>query len=175
MARLIPILVLLVAFAGLTQAQEALGKEIKDRDIEWSDFSGPVDPASRFDAVTNWAIPYRYSAPVMRGDRVYVNATTQTFLRANSWVKPNKQSDRLLDHERGHFKIGRICAREIAATINSTGFDPSTYREEINKVYWAVLRKYLEIEKQYDEETDHYRDRELQARWNKKLDELLIK
>ena len=58
-------------------------------------------------------------------------------------------------------------------TINASTLDPNNLREDVNKIYWAVIRKYQEIEKQYDKDTNHYRDTEQQARWNKRLEELL--
>lgn len=176
MNRILSLLTILFLSAVFAFAQPAqIGKEINDRDVEWADFTAPVDPNSRFDAWTDWRITYRYSAPDVRDGKAYVTASTKLFLRYDSWVKPDKKSKRLLEHEQGHFRIGRLCAREIVATINSTGFSLENYPKEINDIYWAVINKYVEINKQYDRETSHFNDLEGQARWNRKLAELLKK
>ena len=167
------IVAVLSAHFAFAQTAQQVGKEINDRDVEWSDFTGPVDPTSRFSAWTDWRIAYSYPASTIRNEKVYVTVTTKLFLHYDSWVKPEKRSQRLLEHEQGHFRIGRICAREIVSTINSTGFSRENYRKEINDIYWATINKYLEISKEYDSDTKHYNDLEGQARWNKKLAELL--
>jgi predicted secreted Zn-dependent protease len=95
------------------------------------------------------------------------------FLRSDSWVRANKQTQRLLNHERGHFKIGKICAKEIQETINSMTFDRYDYAKQINVVYWKIIEKYREFEKQYDSETDHYKNQAQQELWDKKLNDLL--
>lgn len=174
MRRIFPLFTVLLLSAVIAAAQPAqIGKEINDRDIEWADFTAPIDPSSRFDAWTDWRITYSYPAPVVRDGKVYVTVSTKLFLRYDSWVKPDKKSRRLLEHEQGHFRIGRLCAREIRRVINSTPFSLDNYPKEIDAIYWAVINKYVEINKQYDRETDHYNNVDGQARWNKKLSELL--
>jgi predicted secreted Zn-dependent protease len=165
--------VFLSALIAFAQPAEVIGKEINDRDVEWSDFTGPVDPTSRFGAWTDWRITYSFPAPTIRNEKAYVNVTTKLFLRHNSWVKSEKRSQRLLEHEQGHFRIGRLCAREIVSTINSTAFSRENYRKEINEIYWATINKYIEINTEYDRDTAHSNDLEGQSRWNKKLAELL--
>jgi hypothetical protein len=71
--------------------------------------------------------------------------------------------------------IGKICAKEIEDTINSREFDRDDYAKRISAVYWEIINKYKEIEKQYDRETDHYKNQEQQALWDKKLNDALKK
>lgn len=163
---------ILVSFISIS-AQKIDGKEIKNRDIEWSDFVGDADQSSKFDAFTYWVITYSFSRPAFEGDKARVKATVRLLLRSDSWVKPDKKTSLLLNHERGHFKIGRICAREIEETINSMTFDRDDYAKQIDAVYWEIIKKYVELEKQYDRETDHYKNRAQQEMWDKKLDDLL--
>jgi hypothetical protein len=170
---LLTIIVVLSAHLAFAQNGQLIGKEINDRDVEWSDFTGPVDPNSRFNAWTDWRITYSYPAPIVRDGKVHVTVSTKLFLRHDSWAKPESRSKRLLEHEQGHYRLGRICAREIVSTINSTAFSLENYKKEINDVYWAIIGKYVEINKLYDRETNHHNDRESQARWNQKLAELL--
>lgn len=168
------LIIALVLTGGVSLfAQNGNGKEIGNGQIEWSDFTGEVDDASDFDAMTYWTITYKFSAPTFKNGRAQTTVTTRIFLRADSWVKPDKKSARLLEHERGHFKIGQLCAREIEETLSAESFDSADYAQEIDRRYWEIIEKYKQIEKQYDEETEHYRNREQQALWNKKLHELL--
>ncbi|MBS1798067.1 MAG: DUF922 domain-containing protein [Acidobacteria bacterium] len=169
--------ILLIALALFSllpaAAQTANGTEIGDRELEWSDFNGAVDRTSAYDAFTYWFTTYRFGPPVFEDGRARVTVTVRLFLRSDSWVKPGRETARLLNHERGHYKIGRLCAREIAEKINSTLFDRVNYAKEVDAVYWEITRKYQEINRQYDRETDHYNNRAEQERWDKKLDGLL--
>ncbi len=171
---LLVIAFVLVSFASIS-AQNIDRKEIKNRDIEWSDFIGDVDKSSEYDAVTNWVTTYAFSRPTFEDGKARVKITIRLFLRSDSWVKPDKQTPLLLNHERGHFKIGKICTKEIEETINSMTFDRSDYAKQIDVVYWEIVKKYIEIEKQYDRDTNHYKNQEQQALWDKKLNDFLKK
>lgn len=166
------IVFVLVSFISIS-AQKIDGKEIKNRDIEWSDFTGEADESSKFDAVTYWIITYSFPRPTFEGNKARVKATVRVFLRSDSWVKQDKKTSLLLNHERGHFKIGKICAKEIEETINAMAFDRNDYANQINAVYWEIIKKYVEIEKQYDIDTEHYKNQAQQAMWDKKLNDLL--
>jgi hypothetical protein len=166
------IAVVLISFVSVS-AQNVKGKEIKDRDIEWSDFVGDVNESSPFDAFTNWVTTYTFARPEFKNNTARIKLTVHLFLRADSWVKPNKKAPRLLNHERGHYKIGQLCAKEIEETVNSMDFDRNDYARQINDVYWKVIEKYKEFERQYDRDTEHYRNQPQQESWDKKLNDLL--
>jgi hypothetical protein len=149
------------------------GKEIRGRELEWTDFNGEVDPGSRWNAYTDWVTSYRFSRPDFAGGRARVKLTVQLLLTRNSWVKPEKKSDALLEHERGHFNIGRVCSEQVERKINSSSFSASNYPKEIDDMYWVEMGKCKELEQRYDMETKHYNDREQQALWNKNIADLL--
>jgi hypothetical protein len=168
---------LIIAFTLLSMvsisAQNIEGKEIKNREIEWADFVGEIDQTSKWDAYTNWVTTYSFPRPTFEGDKAYVVLSVRLFLKNNSWVKPGKQNDRLLNHERGHFKIGQICAKQIEKTVNSTAFDRNDYAKQVSALYWQIIEQCKALDKQYDTETNHYQNREQQAAWDKKLKALL--
>lgn len=173
MKKLLLVIVLVLALGVSISSQNVRGKEIRNRDIEWSDFSGDVDPSSKHDAYTYWMTTYSFTSPTVRGDKVRVRLTVQLFLDAISWVRPDRRSARLLNHERGHYRIGRICANELESVINSTDFSRGNYSKEIDTVYWKIIEKYRTINDQYDSDTAHYQNVEQQIFWDRKLDSLL--
>jgi hypothetical protein len=178
MKRTVLLIVLIGGCFTASQAQQVKGvsgKEIRGREIEWTDFVGEVDPTSHWNAYTDWVTDYRYSDPDVISGRVRVDLSVRLFLTPKSWVRPDKKSDLLLEHERGHFNIGRLCAKQIERTINSSYFSLSNYRKEIDDSYWMIIGKCKEFEDLYDVETRHYNDREQQAIWNKKIADLLKK
>lgn len=173
MKKIILLLAFNLIFALSSLTQSLPGKEIRNRDIEWDDFSGKIDQTSKWDAVTNWTTLYSFPAPTFSGNSAYINISVRLFLKSDSWVKPNKKTDRLLEHERGHFNIGRICANEIEQTINSTAFDRNSYHQQVDALYWQIIKKYQDLNAEYERETDHYNNIAQQKKWNKKLREML--
>ncbi len=155
--------------------KKSLGKEIKSRELEWSDFVGAVDRDSPWNSYTDWTTMYRFSAPTNDGTGVRVRISVQLYLKPTSWVRADKKSDELLEHERGHFNIGRICSIQIEMAVDATPFSPVNYPKQIDDVYWQVSAKCKEFERQYDIDTKHYNDREQQALWNKKIADMLKK
>jgi hypothetical protein len=165
-----------VVYSQPDQARrEISGKEIRGRELEWSDFTGQVDANSRWNAYTDWVTSYRFSRPDFAGGRARVKLTVQLLLTRNSWAKPERKSQELLEHERGHFNIGRICSKQIEQAVNSSFFSASNYPKEIDDMYWNGMRKCKEFEERYDIETKHYNDREQQVLWNQKIADLLKK
>lgn len=156
-----------------SSAQTVNGKEIRNRDVVWSDFTGEVDKNSKWDAWTYWVTTYSFPSPTIVGNNVRVRVTVRLFLRSDSWVRPNKKSARLLKHEQGHYRIGRICANDIERTINSMEFSRNNYHKEVDAVYWKIIEKYQAMNRLYDLETNHYNNLKQQALWDKKLQDLL--
>jgi len=173
MKKLLLVIVLVLALGVSISAQNAKGKEIRNRDIEWSDFSGDVDPSSKHDAYTYWMTTYSYQSPSIHGDKVRVDLSVRLSLDPVSWVKPDRRSARLLNHERGHYRIGRICANEIEKVISSTDFSRNNFGKEIDALYWKIIEKYRVINDQYDSDTAHYQNVEQQIFWDRKLESLL--
>lgn len=52
-------------------------------------------------------------------------------------------------------------------------FSLQNYKKEVDEIYWLIIKKFQELSKQYDLETNHYRNRDQQEIWNKKLERLL--
>lgn len=173
MKKFLLILVIFLISVISISAQTVIGKEIRYRDVEWADFTGEIDTTSKYDAYTDWKTTYSFPAPKIFGDKVRVTLAVRLYLTIASWVKPNKKSARLLNHERGHFKIGRLCADELEKTINSMEFSRNNYHKEINEKYWEIIKKHQEMNRQYDKDTNHYNNQDQQEIWDKKLNDQL--
>ncbi|CAD8048559.1 unnamed protein product [Paramecium sonneborni] len=91
-----------------------------------------------------------------------------------SWAKSTTDNE-LLEHETGHYLIGCLCALEFKRQIEQLGILKSdNHKSEINSIFQTNLRSFLKIEKDYDDETNHYFDTNLQKKWNHKLKEQLL-
>ncbi|CAD8136714.1 unnamed protein product [Paramecium pentaurelia] len=91
-----------------------------------------------------------------------------------SWAKSFSDAQ-LLEHETGHYLIGWICALEFKRQIEQLGIMMSdNHSNEIKSIFQTNLRIFLKIEKDYDEETNHYFNINQQQQWNHTIKEQLL-
>lgn len=170
------LLIFSIVFAnvGASAQSDYPNKVIENGKLKWEDFSGPVDPTSKHAAVTYWLVNYKYKILSYRGDTAHVDLQVSTFLKGNSWVLPDQKTDRLLEHEQGHFNVALICALRFKKAIASTVILKSNHAEKINSIFKALISEANQMDLQYDEETRHSLDKVAQMKWNLKLNALLL-
>jgi hypothetical protein len=131
--------------------------------LQWSDFQGTVAEDSPFAAMTYWYLYYRW-----KGNKVLAESCFQT---SKSWVREGKESDYLLQHEQLHVDIAQLHIRLFKQKIEF-----ATSADQVKKAFDEVLKAAKRTQVQYDEETEHSRDKAEQKRWNrlvaKKLENL---
>jgi hypothetical protein len=169
--------IILLLFAGhLLNAQDIIinGKK-GNRLLTWNDFKGEPDMHSYHDALTFWNIDYGLKNIALKGDTIRIGSFSVTLSLDNNkcWIKPQKQSDRLLKHEQGHFDLGLICQREIINTMNNTVFLKADFQQKINSIFSSILNKYQSLGQQYDKETNHSINQQSQDTWNAFFDKEL--
>jgi hypothetical protein len=135
--------------------------------LTWEDFQAPPDHSSRFYAHTYWKISYSYSV-VIKGSKACVNLNAKCLFEKNrAWVKCEHKSQELLEHEQGHYYIGCLCALMFKKRIRAASFTKANYQDEIKRIFKQTLQEYLTIEKRYDEETHHFKIRDIQEKCDK--------
>ncbi|NWJ40235.1 MAG: hypothetical protein HXX12_04600 [Geothrix sp.] len=166
-------LCLLIA-APLMAADEH--RQIENRRLSWTDFRGVPEADKPFDAYTYWTVHYRYEAPVREGDGFRITVRVWNQLGDRSWVRPHAlrgaRSAELLNHEQGHYTLGLLCALEFKKAATERRFGPRP-QVEIRDLFDQVLRKYVDLEKTYDAETQHMRDRAAQRTWDQRLAQMV--
>ena len=144
-------------------------ENINPHKLTWDDFAGKVDHSSKFHAHTYWKIHYSFR-PTFLKEYVKIQVKIKCFLdRKASWVKPEYRSHELLNHEQGHYDIGCLCAREFKKRVKATKFSVTKYRIELKALFQKTLNEFLELEKTYDQETDHFKNKHMQKKWDDKL------
>lgn len=147
-----------------------LAAQVNPESINWSNFKGRVDSNSPYDAMTHWGANYRYSF-TFTSDTVNLKPTATYFLKDISWVKAAKQSEELLNHERGHYKFAELIALEFLYEVKKNTYLRSTFKQKLDALFNTVLKKYTDMEKVYDNETKHMLDRQSQKKWDDFLNE----
>lgn len=143
----------------------------KDKLLTWEDFDGKPIKASPDAAITDSGFEFMYS--YSGSEHLLVFDLQTYFIKNKSWVKADKKKEHLLKHEQGHFDIPEIFSRKFRKDIieekfKEKGFDKKL--KELNTKYANDIRKYQEL---YDKETDHSKNEQKQAEWDKKIEKEL--
>lgn len=158
---------LIFSYFGSSQKILIHGEET-DRKLNWADFTGKVDRNSPFVAYTGYQITFKAENIQAFGDSLSIGKFEVTLALdpVKSWVNMAKATDELLVHEQKHFDIGIICMREILAVYAKTKFTKYNFNETIQGIITSTRTKYHDMGLKYDEESDHSKNKEQQAKWN---------
>ena len=162
------VLVILILIVVLSCTVRQSDRNIEVRKLKWKDFVGKPDPNSKFDAYTIWKVYYRFDAPIFNLDEVKIKFNVWCELSEKSWVKKRVQVDKseLLNHEQGHFNIGKLCEITVSSALENYTYSKSNYEFEIDSIFDSILQEYLALEKKYDIETNHMYNRKAQKEWD---------
>lgn len=156
----------LFAFAASHAAASAQDLVRWGEDLTWKDFKGSVPERNENDAFTAYRIMAEY--------RIADDGTMQwvvdlVFDRQHSWVVPSARKNvDLLAHERLHFDIAEVHARELRSTVTDIPRDDKIQRNLKAVLDTAIARAGREQDL-YDRETSHGRDEAIQAEWSKQV------
>ena len=160
----------LLATISLVYAAEP--GQIEHRKLSWADFRGTPEADRPYDAYTYWSVQYSYDAPTREGDGFRLSVRVWNRLGERSWVRPQVLKDpkngELLNHEQGHYTLGLLCALEFKKAASGRLFG-AHYHAEIQSLFDQILKKYVDLEKVYDAETGHMRNRDRQRAWDQQL------
>jgi len=137
--------------------------------LSWEDFHAVPEKGSNFYAYSYWNVYYNYEVKISDGRARITMHAKCLFDNKRSWVKEDRKSQDLLEHEQGHYYIGCLCALTFKKKANSMTFSAKNYKSEVRRLFDETLEEFIKIEKLYDTETDHYCDRPQQKRWDQSL------
>lgn len=117
----------------------------KIRPLKWADFKGQVNDMMPWSAHIYWWIEYKVL------DYKKKKLHIQLHINPKSWVRHDKKSDHLLNHEQGHYLLGAICALEFLRRVDSKkAFYQGSFDDLTLQTFERTMKEYLEIEKKYD-------------------------
>ncbi len=156
--------------------------------LRWDDFQGPVDPtaAPRRVAMTAASLSWGYGYGLERGDgRCFYRITNvdvqAIFNRQDSWARPGHRTDRVLEHEQGHFDITQLFklkleeltgeligvrhACEGDSVDEASDFTEQAARRAVSGVADEIWLEHVAAQEAYDEQTHHGTVRDVQSAW----------
>lgn len=135
------------------------------KQLTWDDFQGFAKPFTRWDASISSSVYVNYDSAAQKY-RAFASMNNQL-----SWKKGSSVgSDYLLNHEQYHFNITEYHARLMNEYLAEHG-DQS--KAEISKHLGKIRTQLREMQKEYDDESDHSRNRDMQRWWEFRIDSLL--
>ena len=138
-----------------------------ERQLTWDDYKGKPDPSSDAAALTSTFLGIEYNI-----DQSGLSWKIQCrFSKPRSWGKA--KTDYILQHERGHFDVAEIFARKLNQKMKEYRFNKNTYQKDLRKIYDDVTSEKEKFQDQYDSESDHSRNSEMQTKWTKKIAQML--
>lgn len=157
-------------------AGERTNRKFPKKKLGPSDFKGVPDESSNYLARTYVRISFAYYNPVncTTPGTVKLTCDTKAVVSEKSWMKLNRakrfeQLEELLSHEQGHFDIQEIFAIQLKRTVLATCFNKENYKTQIDSLFRSMNRFYDSLQLRYDAETDHMRNKDMQAIWKRKI------
>ncbi|HVG12571.1 MAG TPA: DUF922 domain-containing protein [Flavisolibacter sp.] len=139
----------------------------EERLLTWDDFQSK--PQRRSDAVastsTSLGLTYKLTSGALTYD------ITCAFSKAKSWG--TLKTDYILAHEQGHFDITEIYARKLHHALAAYKVKSKTYQQDIARIYQQTVKEKEHLQQLYDNQSDHSRNKKVQANWEEIIDALL--
>jgi len=82
-----------------------------------------------------------------------------------SWVHPDYKTPALLHHEQLHFDLSEYFARKLLFALESAKYT-SNFREEMKEVRHKVTLLRNDMQDKYDNQTNHSKNKNMQAKWD---------
>lgn len=143
----------------------------RDNKLVWEDFRGiPVDKG-RTAAVTMSGFGYNAN---MHSSGQNGDLTIQVycfFQKDKSWVKPEKTTSYILNHEQHHFDISFLAAKMFIDRIKNVSLTRNNYNNLLPKIYDEYIERMNKMQDEYDSQTKNGQEKNLQEKWNRFIDE----
>lgn len=171
---------LILLFPVLIQAQVRTEDDTSNviewtaaRKLNWNDFKANAPHTTREAALSNCG--FGYSSNKAYHYEIINITVLARFYSNRSWVRTDRKSVRLLQHEQRHFDLCELYARKFRQKLAKrtwTGDDI----DKIDRIYQRYFHELDEQQLKYDKETIHSLDTKKQNEWNdaiaRELDEL---
>jgi hypothetical protein len=129
--------------------------------LTWDEFKGNPDNSCQYIAMTYSGIKMKYEYKTRNGLATARVLVCPYMDIKQSWYKAEGHNNPTLAHEQRHFDITALVANEFAQEVKNMSFNVSSFAADIDRL--------TEMQKKYDQETEHGIRHEEQALWDKQL------
>jgi hypothetical protein len=139
----------------------------------WNDFRGVPNQGGNVAAITSSGFGYKASMK-SNGSKGQLNIAVYCyFSKDKSWVKPDKKTAYILNHEQHHFNISYIAASIFVDKLKRSNITASNCNSLLPKIYQECCDIMNKMQDDYDGQTHNGQVKEVQAKWNSYLTEKL--
>lgn len=147
-----------------------------------NDYKGVSNESEDYLARTYTIVLFKYFSPVncREKGKIKCKVETRVSISDKSYMKLYKIRTKetlheLLSHEQGHYDISEVFAIDLKNTLSFTCFDKETYKKKADSLFQSMNRHYDSLQRTYDAETDHMRNKEMQLKWKRRIAMMLQK
>jgi hypothetical protein len=141
--------------------------------LSWLDFK--TTPPLNVNTVANSSVGFKFNAGIRNknDDIVVIVKISSFFIRSKSWGKDKNKTDYILKHEQKHFDLSRYGAELFRRSIALQKLTENNINQCLQNAYSESWNTYVQLQAQYDKETNHSINKAKQEIWNIKIDSLL--
>lgn len=138
--------------------------------LSWNDFRGMPDRGDGTDALTSGSIYFSYTD---NGKGHFDITVIAAFDKQESWLRRNKGSEYLLSHEQLHFDLTELYARKLRKEVYAFHQTSRNFKKDYDFIFDQVYNELHRMQVLYDKETHHSLNKQAQASWQKKIEDML--
>lgn len=171
---MIRVLIFLLCFVNFQTEKPVISWQ-ENKSLTWKDFKGKPKLNSHAVAETASGISFGFS--VKKTNNIVVSFSTEVntyFYPENSWVNPDRATPYILGHEQLHFDITELFARKFRKDISELKVSNSV-KDQLQILYQNNQEELGVMQRQYDLETNHSKNPEIQNKWQLYIKEELNK
>ncbi len=138
--------------------------------LTWNDFKGTPVITSDAAAITNAGLGFKMmfqSQGNIATLKILVNCN---FSIEDSWVKDNRRTAYILNHEQHHFDIAYLHAIKFIQNLKGASYTMKNYSDVIENIYYQSHVDLITMQNAYDNETKNSQLANEQELWDKKID-----
>lgn len=150
--------------------------------LQWSDFQGEIVTSEDAAASTASGLTFGYSLS-NTGNTIdsFESKVQAYFYPKKSWYLPEKANAHILGHEQLHFDITELFARKFRKSLQEVSLT-GNIKNKLQILHSSINKELYQLQRVYDDETNHSINKEAQKQWElviaeelKKLDDFRSK
>lgn len=139
-------------------------------ELDWKDFMGRNYESGSTAALTVSGFGYKADIAFTDTKGSLDVKVFCYFEKKKSWVKPEKKSDYILNHEQRHFDISFIAANVFINLLKTSNFTSENFNDLLEDIYKEACAVMSKLQKDYDSQSRNGNDKSEQEKWNDKID-----
>lgn len=141
--------------------------------LVWADFKGRPETGGMTAALTTAGFGYGANMGFTESKSEIRIDVYCYFDKSRSWVKPDRKTDYILNHEQRHYDLAFIAAARFVSALRLSGLSANNLNEQLKLQYDSATAWMQTMQDRYDKETRNGLDRAEQEEWNEQIDALL--